>query len=128
MIALSTLVDAKGNALREYFTYIFGISVTQSPSPKKNLFSLHIRYINIKSCSYLRYKAEIPAALNYGERLEHMLANQLVTCLYLYLVTIGNRQKALIRIPLKVKHITNCLCFKLKNKYKFSMITIFFLE
>ena len=33
----------------------------------------------------------------------------------------GNRQKALIRIPFAVKHITKCLCFRLKKKYKFSM-------
>ena len=32
--------------------------------------------------------------LNYGEGLEHMRANQLVTCLYLYLMTIGNRQSS----------------------------------
>ena len=28
----------------------------------------------------------------------------------------GNRQKALIRIPFAVKHITKCLCFRLKKK------------
>ena len=32
------------------------------------------------------------------------------------------------RIPFTVKHITKCLCFRLKNKYKFSMVTITFVE
>ena len=45
--------------------------------------------------------------LNYDKRLEHVWAKQLVMCLYLYHMTIRNRQKDLIRIPFAVKHITN---------------------
>ena len=69
--------------------------------------------------------------LNYRETLEHVRAKQLVTWvrvnwwLYSHHNAIGNRQKALIRISFTVKHITKCLCFRLKNKYKFST-TIFF--
>ena len=37
-------------------------------------------------------------------------------------ITIGNRQKASIQIPFTAKHMTKCLCFRLKNKYKFSMV------
>lgn len=48
--------------------------------------------------------------------------------LYLYNVTIGNRQKALIRIPFPVNHITKCLFFRLKKKYKFLTVTILFLR
>ena len=66
--------------------------------------------------------------LNYGKRLEHVRAKQLVACLYLYHMTIGNRQKDLILIPFTAKHITKCLCFRLKKTYKFSMVTIIFVE
>ena len=38
----------------------------------------------------------------------------------------GNRRKTLIRIPYTVRHITKCLCFRLKNKHKFSVATKFF--
>ena len=44
------------------------------------------------------------------------------------LVSYSNSQKVLIRIPFTVKHITKCLCFVLKKKYKFSMVTIIYLE
>jgi len=47
---------------------------------------------------------------------------------YLYHITTGNRQKASIRIPFTMKHTTKCLCFRLKNNYKFSMVIINFLE
>ena len=43
-------------------------------------------------------------------------------------VSYSNRQKASIRIPFTMKHTTKCLCFRLKNNYKFSMVIINFLE
>ena len=41
----------------------------------------------------LQSAAEILAMPNNAERLEHVRAKQLVTCLYLKNMTIGNRQK-----------------------------------
>ena len=70
------------------------------------LFPLHaLRYVKdiIKAVLILDVLAEIPAMPN----LEQVRAKQLVTCLYLYHKTIGNRQKALIRIPFMVKHIVH---------------------
>ena len=73
--------------------------------------------------------AEIPAMLNYGERLECMQAKQLVASLFVsYDKIIGNRQEALMQIPFMVKHITKCSCLRLKKIYKFSMVTIIFAE
>ena len=66
--------------------------------------------------------------LNYGEMLEHLRAKQVMACLYLYHMAIGNCQKDLILIPFMVKHITKCLCFRLKKTYKFSMVTIIFVN
>ena len=56
----------------------------------------HKQYKGETKRLHLDVLAEILAMLNYGERLEHVRAKQLVTCLYLYRMTIGNRRKALI--------------------------------
>ena len=52
-------------------------SVTQSPSPQK-IFSVlrYVKYI-MKAALTLDVLAEIPAVLNYSERLEHVRAKQL---------------------------------------------------
>lgn len=93
--------------------------VMQSPSPQTNLFCF--KYILI-AVFIFHVMAELPAMLSCGKRLEHVHAN------HLYCMTFGSYQKALIWIPFLVKHITKCLCFRWKNKCKFSMVKINFLE
>ena len=61
--------------------------------PPKKVFSVlrYVKYI-IKAVFTLNVLAEIPAMLNYGKRLEHVRAKQLVTCLYLH--PYDNRQSS----------------------------------
>ena len=53
-------------------------------------------FIKARVCGLaLDVLAEIPVIMNYGDMLDHVRAKQLMKCLYLYHMTIGNRGMAL---------------------------------
>jgi len=81
--------------------------------PKNSVVLWCIKYI-IKAVPTLDVLAEIPSMLNYGKRLEHGCAKQVVT--YLYFITIGNCQKAFIWIPFTVKHIMKMFMLQIKEQ------------
>ena len=45
-----------------------------------------------------------------------------------HFIGMARSSKGFSRIPFTVKHITKCLCFRLKNEYKSSMVTMTSLE
>ena len=96
----------------------------QLPSPK-TLFCL-MHYIHNKSCTYLGCIRRNPHHAELCQKVGACV--RIASGDILEFTTISNCRKALIWIPFTVKRIIKCLCFRLRNKYKFSLVTIFFLE